>query len=290
MKHRGRILLFVFCSAILAGLYGLGQRKSDAPAAATPAMPSAVGQQASNTPKRDVNFAQMASTLAQKLPAAQRDTLAALEKARTQAQTPAERIQALEQLAQFWDRAQYVEVAALYYRELAQNDSTLAQWQQAAQKLGVAFRISNDTTLRQFLVENALSAQQNVVNFDTTQTQPKIELASTYIDGYIGQPQVMNGVLMLLDITKKQPDNVPANLLLGRMAIVSGQFDKAIQRLERVVTLQPDNPEAYYMLGEAYLQSGNKEKAVEMWQKCKKLVKSANFAAQLQKDIDKILK
>ena len=95
---------------------------------------------------------------------------------------------------------------------------------------------------------------------------------------------------MLRDVTAVDSINVPANFMLGRMAIVSGQFDKAIQRFERVVRQEPTNAEAYYLLADSYLAVGQKEKAIEALKNCKKLIKNPTFATEIDKYINKIIK
>jgi cytochrome c-type biogenesis protein CcmH/NrfG len=107
-------------------------------------------------------------------------------------------------------------------------------------------------------------------------------LAASFIEG---TGETMQGVQMLLSITREKPDNVPANLMLGRLAIQSGQFDKAVQRFETVLKSEPENTEALYFLAEAYKGKGNKQKAIELFEKCKKIVNNPEF----NRDIDQYI-
>ena len=88
----------------------------------------------------------------------------------------------------------------------------------------------------------------------------RMDLAAAYIDG---AGETMRGVQMLLGIVRENPSNVPAALMLGKMAIESGQWDKAIARFESVLKIDPDNREALYFLAESYKGSGNRAKAIE---------------------------
>ena len=72
-------------------------------------------------------------------------------------------------------------------------------------------------------------------------------------------------------------------MILGKLAIQSGQFDKAERRLAMVVSRQPDNTEAMYFLAEAYKGLGQKEKAVEWFEQCKKLVNNPDFSAEIDR-------
>jgi cytochrome c-type biogenesis protein CcmH/NrfG len=114
---------------------------------------------------------------------------------------------------------------------------------------------------------------------DTT----KMDLAAAYIDG---AGETMKGVQMLLGIVRENPSNVPAALMLGKMAIESGQWDKATARFESVLKIDPDNREALYFLAESYKGSGNRAKAIETFERVKKAVGNPDFS----RDIDAYLK
>ncbi|HQV01759.1 MAG TPA: tetratricopeptide repeat protein, partial [Bacteroidia bacterium] len=80
---------------------------------------------------------------------------------------------------------------------------------------------------------------------------------------------------------KTDSNNISANIILGKLAIQSGQFDKAIKRLELVLSLKPDNTEALYFLAEAYKGSGNKQKAISLFEQCKALVNNPEFTKEI---------
>ncbi|MBK7959387.1 MAG: tetratricopeptide repeat protein [Bacteroidetes bacterium] len=67
-----------------------------------------------------------------------------------------------------------------------------------------------------------------------------------------GSNEVMNGVTLLLNVVQTSPSHYGANLLLGKFGIVSGQYEKAIARLEKVVSLQSEKIEGYFLLADAY--------------------------------------
>ena len=64
---------------------------------------------------------------------------------------------------------------------------------------------------------------------------------------------------------------VPALLNLGKLEIVSGEFDLSIDLLMRTVGLAADLAEAHYLLGEAHLQVKKGSKAVEYFQRALEL-------------------
>ncbi|MEO6833148.1 MAG: tetratricopeptide repeat protein [Chitinophagaceae bacterium] len=115
-------------------------------------------------------------------------------------------------------------------------------------------------------------------NNDTT----KLALATAYIEG-TGAP--MAGVSILREMITKNPDNIPANLLLGRLSIQSGQYDKAVERLEHVLTLDPKNREALYFLGEAQKGKGENDKAIATFRKLEGIVNNPDFTKDLEEYI-----
>ena len=275
-------------------LYYFGVRvapKSDTENAVAPNTIAGQTTQEENTPSVSVNFEQLTANLKGRLSENMKDSLKMLEQQLESANTDNERSVILEKLAQKWEKARYVEVASYYYKQIAETDSSSKNWETAANKMGLAFRIADDSTMRVFLLENAIASYQTALAFDTSNLELKTNLAACYLEGYPNEPaQIMQGVFMLRDITEVDSVNVPANFMLGRMAIVSGQFDKAIQRFERVVREEPTNAEAYYLLADSYLAVGQKEKAIEALKKCKKLIKNPTFADEIDKYINKIIK
>ena len=75
----------------------------------------------------------------------------------------------------------------------------------------------------------------------------------------------MQGILMLRDILEKNPDNVDALWVLGEASMQTGQFEKAVTRFERLISLDKagDFLVANLYLGEAYAETGDKGKAIE---------------------------
>jgi Flp pilus assembly protein TadD len=51
------------------------------------------------------------------------------------------------------------------------------------------------------------------------------------------------GIFKLRDVLKKDPENVKALYHMGLLSIESGQFDKAIERFEKLILLRPENQE-----------------------------------------------
>ncbi|MCW5908166.1 MAG: tetratricopeptide repeat protein [Chitinophagales bacterium] len=177
-------------------------------------------------------------------------------------------------------------LAVVYYltkNAEAKNDVTY--WVQTGDYCMLLLPTAPDDKARQYLNNTAIKAYKEALALDSTQTENQLRLASAYMEG--GQ-QPMEGVSILLDMVKKDSTNVDALLMLGRFGIVSGQYDKAIARLEKILYLQPQNSEALLLLAEAHNKLGNKEKAVELLERCKKTVTSPELKSEIDKFIQNI--
>ena len=130
--------------------------------------------------------------------------------------------------------------------------------------------------------QQAVSCFNEALEINPNNDTTKLALASGYIDG---TGEVMKGVGILRGITAEHPDHIPANLMLGRMSIQSGQFDKAVTRFETVLKKEPANREALYFLAEAYKGKGDKQKEIALFEQCKKVVNNPAFS----KDVDEYI-
>jgi Tfp pilus assembly protein PilF len=88
---------------------------------------------------------------------------------------------------------------------------------------------------------------------------------------YMTSSNPMQGIQMLMEVLKEDPENELALFNLGMLSIQSGQHDKAIDRLERLVKINPTHIQGQLLLGIAWMNSGNADKAREQFEKVKKM-------------------
>jgi Flp pilus assembly protein TadD len=63
------------------------------------------------------------------------------------------------------------------------------------------------------------------------------------------------------------------------LSVQSGQYDKAIERLEELEKINPENIQGQLLLGVAYMNKGDKAKAKQQFEKVKKLDKDPSVQA-----------
>jgi cytochrome c-type biogenesis protein CcmH/NrfG len=95
----------------------------------------------------------------------------------------------------------------------------------------------------------------------------------------------MKGILELLGVVRRDSTNMKAQLVLGIGGYVSGQYDKAIPRLTKVIIAQPDNLEAIAFLADTYAAQGNKEDAIKWYNVSKRLANNPEYSKEVDNRI-----
>lgn len=182
-------------------------------------------------------------------------------------------------LAQTWQQHKQLPVAAYYHATAGKLENSQKKLNFAGQFFLDLMHETASASVQAWEAQQAIACFQRSLELNPDDDTAKMALAAAYIEG---TGETMQGVQLLLGITREKPDNVPANLMLGRLSIQSGQYDKAIERYNTVLKLEPENTEALYFLAEAYKGKGDKAKAIELLEKCKRVVNKPEFS----KDID----
>ncbi|MBI1315272.1 tetratricopeptide repeat protein [bacterium] len=83
-----------------------------------------------------------------------------------------------------------------------------------------------------------------------------------------GEGSPMEAIGLLRKVVELDPNHLNANLYLGYFSVVSGQFEKALPRLEIVLQQEPRHSQALLLKGQALNGLGRKTEAKEMFQRC----------------------
>ncbi len=184
-----------------------------------------------------------------------------------------------EQAAAIWREhhqpAMYVWASAQAAR-LAQSEKKLTF---AGQFYLELMHDGGSPSIHAWAAQGAIDCLNQALAINPDNDTAKIALATAYVEG-TGAP--MSGISILREMVAKNPNHIAANVMLGRLSIQSGQWDKAVERLEHVRSLEPKNREALYFLGEAYRGAGQKEKAIETFRQLETLVNNPDFTRDIE--------
>lgn len=176
------------------------------------------------------------------------------------------KIEVLKQLSGQWYRLNHPAIAGSYAEEIAEISGTEEAWSIAGTTYSIGLQRSEAEKVRGFCTEKAIKAFENASSLNPTKVAHKTNLALVYTDNP-PQDNPMKGILMLVDLNKQYPEDVSVLMNLGRLAIKTGQYDRAINRLEEVIRLDANN-NAACLLVEAYKGLGNTAKMQEFEQQC----------------------
>lgn len=198
-------------------------------------------------------------------------------------------IQANTELANFWkDTARIFEPYAYYLSEAAKLDKSEKKLTFAAQLILDNLRGEQDEAKLNWKTELAISLFETAIEQNPENDDLKIGLGSCYVfgKGKSGRPEeTMKGIQQLLSVVKKDSNNMKAQMMLGVGGYVSGQYDKAIERLQKVVYAQPDNFEAIAFLADTYAANGNKQEAIKWYLVSKRLANNPHYSQEVDERI-----
>lgn len=188
-----------------------------------------------------------------------------------------------KELAKLWQEHKNIPVAAYYYAKAAKLENSEKNLNFAGQLFLDLLHEASSPGMQMWEAEQSIACFKQSLAVNPDDDTVKMALAAAYIEG---AGETMQGVQLLLGITRAKPDNIPANLMLGRLAVQSGQFDKAISRFEGILKQEPKNTEALYFMAEAYKGKGDKTKAIALFEECKKIVNKPEFSNEIDNYIN----
>ena len=223
------------------------------------------------------------------LSASQLINLSKLENSVTRGDVSSQLFTANTQLANFWkDSVKSFEPYAYYLSEAAKLDKSEKNLTFAAQLILDNLRSEQDEAKLNWKTAQAIALFEKAIELNPDNDDLKVGLGSCYIfgKGRVGGPEeTMKGIQQLLSVVRKDSNNMKAQMMLGVGGYVSGQYDKAIERLQKVIKAQPDNIEAIAFLADAYAAKGDKAEAIKWYTISKRLVNDSHYSQEVDERI-----
>lgn len=229
---------------------------------------------------RLLNFDSLLAATKVKLPPETQASISLLENNISRSDIKEQQIADYESLGKLWRQAKRNEIAAHYFGLSGKLENSEKKLNFAAHLLSEELNSDEEwmPSMRNWMEQEAISYYSASLAINPLNDTVKMDLATVYM----AANEPMKGVEQLLDIVRRDSTNVPANIMLGKMAVQSGQLDKAIERGNTVLSVNPKSVDACLFMGEAYKRQGNKQKAIELFTEAKKLMDNPAFS----KDID----
>ncbi len=188
-------------------------------------------------------------------------------------------------VANFWrDSAKIFEPYAFFTSLASKLENSEKNLTFAARLFLGNLRGENDEAKLAWETNEAIALFEKAILINPNNDDLKVDLGSCYIygRGKSGDPkETMQGIQTLLEVARRDSSNLKAQLMLGVGGLVSGQFEKAIPRLLKVVNVQPKNVEAIAYLADAYAGVGNKTEAIKWYNISKSLINDEHYTQEV---------
>ncbi|HET7118533.1 MAG TPA: tetratricopeptide repeat protein [Hanamia sp.] len=195
-------------------------------------------------------------------------------------------------LANFWKDSVASFIPYVYYlSEAAKLDNSEKKLTFAARLILENMKREANPGQKVWEAQTAADLFEKALLLDPDNEDLKVGLGSCYVygEGMIGNAeQTMKGIQQLLQVVQKDSNNMQAQLVLGIGGVISNQYSKAIERLNKVVSFDPHNLEAVSWLADAYAAEGDKRNAVKWYEQSKHLVNNPEFSKEIDQRINEV--
>ena len=198
-----------------------------------------------------------------------------------------QKIALYSELASYWRDSVGAAAPYLWYQgEKAKLENTEKNLNFAAQSYLEELKSDANPQDRSWMADQAKALFDKVLELNPNNDSAKVGWGSSFFFGASGASSPMEGIMKIREVAERDTTNMYAQFMLGYGAMMTGQFDRATDRLGKVVRNQPENTEAIFLLAEAFERSGNKTEAVKWYRKGKAKVSNPD----LQKAVDEKIK
>lgn len=137
-------------------------------------------------------------------------------------------------LSAFWTRVGDYAIAGAYLKNVAELEKSAASWAMAGLIFLKSLEIENSQKSKLYSQQMVLQCMDQALSLNPV-AEPEYEMVKALAFVKFPQQEPMKGVRMLLDLEKRHPEFMPLQMELARLAIQTGQFEKAEARLLKVL-------------------------------------------------------
>lgn len=171
------------------------------------------------------------------------------------------RLNFMKQLAGRWYSWKRADISGHYALQIAEAENTEESWSLSGTTFSLCLQQQTAKERVDFCRRRAISSFENVISMAPENPEHRVNLAMVYAN-HPDPEEPMKGIQMLLGMNKEYPENVLVLKTLAKFGIQTGQFEKALGRLEKAKKFDEGDREIDCLLAEVHERLGNKEKAV----------------------------
>jgi cytochrome c-type biogenesis protein CcmH/NrfG len=142
---------------------------------------------------------------------------------------------------------------------------------------------------RKWAATQAKDLYERSLKINPNNDSAKVGLGGVYLFGNISE-NPMEGITRIREVVERDSTNTYAHMTMAKASILSGQNDKAVERLLTVYRLEPTNLEAILLLADVYERTKDKENAIKMYSKSLEFIKRDDARTEIAKRIAELRK
>ena len=174
----------------------------------------------------------------------------------------------LKQLSSNWYSLGHPLIAGHYAEKVAELTPSGTTWGIAGTTYMAGIK-SPDPAVNLGSFSGAIRSLENAISLDPDTSRHRVNLALAYTENPPSD-NPMKGIQMLLALNERNPRDIVVLNTLARLAIKTGQHDKAIERLQQVLKIDSNNPSANCLLADVFTKT-NDSRAGDQRIKCELL-------------------
>lgn len=219
-----------------------------------------------NAPSFDIELKK--SEAKKDLQADQINNIETLESQIRFAESDSVKISFLKELSGYWFQLRQPLMAGHYAKQIAEMQQDAESWSITGTTFASALSntevgeddklIARDQAVEAF--ENAISLEPNVIEHRVNQALCYIETPDS--------AQPMKGVQMLAALATKYPESALPPYHLARLAMKTGQIERAEERIGQAIALDSTNARIVCLAGEIYKEANKHDKARKWLDQC----------------------
>ena len=177
----------------------------------------------------------------------------------------------LKQLSGYWFKTGNPILAGIYAKEIAQMDQTAKSWAITGTTFAAVLKQANlDEKDRVLARDQAIDAFEHAISLEPSVIEHRVNQALCYIETP-DSAQPMKGVQMLASLATNYPESALPPYHLARLAVQTGQYGKAEERIEQALKLAPEDSRIACLAKDIYTAVNKTEKARELADLCNRL-------------------
>jgi len=213
-----------------------------------------------------------------------------LENSITRGDVKDQQLHVYHQLARFWaDSAHIFEPYAWYSAEAARLENSKKNLTFVDRLFLDNLQTDEVEQRRRWKAMQAKDLFERALAINPDNDSSKVGLGACYLFGNITAAP-MEGILKIRQVVEKDSTNLYAQMMLVRGSLLSGQYDKAISRLEAVNRMKPDDLDAILLMAEVYERMNDKKKAIGWYQQSLKYTREPELKTVIEKRIEELSK